>query len=558
MIIDNLIVNSLVKEFSEKINDSKIQRIYQNQLNVFILETYNKGNTSKIVISLNPETYRVCITNNVYENKKISSPFLIQLKKYLESGKIISINQINYDRIIKFVIETVNDVRDKIELYLIVEITGKYSNLILTDTNNTVLGSFRYIDQEKNDERQIILDKPYVPITNKYNKLDLSKLNQEIFNDIFLKNQDKNIKKNLLNNFSYLSGNTCDYLIKKSNNNDGILDLNILFRNLEEFYKNLNSNNIYLEIENDSLFIEYGSKIPNICQKIENNFYATEKNKNISNIKNSLLRVASKFLNKVKDRIKSIDIFLNETNEELFKQYGDLIFSNLYYFPEKTKFIEVENYYDDNKIIKIELDDEKTLSENAQIFLKKYSKLKNTREAHNKNLNLLNFELSFLEDIIFNIESAESIDDLKDIEVELQEENYLVSKIKEKNKKKKELKKSDLLCFTYKDVDILVGKNNTQNEFLTNKYAAPNDIWLHARLIPGSHVIIRTENENKKISDDILLYAGKLAAKYSKAKYSSNVCVIYTKIKNIKKPPASKAGYVTYSNEKAIYVTPEI
>lgn len=558
MIIDNLIVNSLIKEFTEKVNDSKIQRIYQNQLNVFILETYNKGNTSKIVISLNPETYRVCITNNVYENKKISSPFLIQLKKYLESGKIISINQINYDRIIKFVIETVNDVRDKIELYLIVEITGKYSNLILTDTNNTVLGSFRYIDQEKNDERQIILDKPYVPITNKYNKLDLSNLNQEIFNDIFLKNQDKNIKKVLLNNFCYLSGNTCDYLIKKSNNNDGILDLNILFKNLEEFYNNLNSNNIYLEIENDSLLIKYGNKIPTICEKIENNFYATEKNKNISNIKNSLLRVASKFLNKVKDRIKSIDIFLNETNEELFKQYGDLIFSNLYHFPEKTKFIEVENYYDDNKIIKIELDEEKTLSENAQIYLKKYSKLKNTREAHNKNLNLLNFELSFLEDIIFNIESAESIDDLKDIEVELQEENYLVSKIKEKNKKKKELKKSDLLCFTYKDVDILVGKNNTQNEFLTNKYAAPNDIWLHARLIPGSHVIIRTENENKKISDDILLYAGKLAAKYSKAKYSSNVCVIYTKIKNIKKPPASKAGYVTYSNEKAIYVTPEI
>ncbi|MFN4151999.1 MAG: NFACT family protein, partial [Candidatus Sericytochromatia bacterium] len=184
MIIDNIITNSLVKEFNNVVLNSKIQKIYQNDLNIFIIDLYSKSNTYKLVISLNPETYRVCLSENKYENKKITSPFLMQLKKYLESGRIISIKQINYDRIIKLEIESYNDIRDKIKLYLIIEITGKYSNLILTDTEYKILGSFRYIDQIKNDERQIILDKPYVPITNKYNKSNFENLSEKDFSKI--------------------------------------------------------------------------------------------------------------------------------------------------------------------------------------------------------------------------------------------------------------------------------------------------------------------------------------------------------------------------------------
>ncbi|MFN4150081.1 MAG: NFACT RNA binding domain-containing protein, partial [Candidatus Sericytochromatia bacterium] len=365
----------------------------------------------------------------------------------------------------------------------------------------------------------------------------------------------------LIENFSYISGSTAEFITGKNALLKGLeINENIkleTYSNLKNFYEKLYSDKIYLEKFDSKLEINYGDKIPEISKEVENHFFNLETNKNFNNNKNSLIKITTKFLNKAKEKIEHINKFLNDNEEELLKQYGDLIYSNLYNLPEKAEFIEVENYYKDNEIIRIDLNSEKTLSENAQYFLKRYAKLKGTREANNRMLASLEFEDSFLEDVLFNIDNAISVEDLKEIEQELQEENYITSKNKEKSKKKKELRKSDLLSFNYNDVDILVGKNNTQNEFLTMKYASPQDIWLHARLIPGSHVVIRTENGNKKVSDELISYAAKLAAKYSKAKYSSNVCVVYTKIKNIKKPSGSKAGYVTYSNEKAVYVTPD-
>jgi len=135
-------------------------------------------------------------------------------------------------------------------------------------------------------------------------------------------------------------------------------------------------------------------------------------------------------------------------------------------------------------------------------------------------------------------------------------EKFINKYIKHTQKKNK-IDKSNLISyFTVSGLEVLVGKNNMQNEFLTTKFSSNHDLWLHTRLIPGSHVVIRTENGQKKITDDDIIEAAKLAVKYSKAKYSSNVCVIYTKIKNIKKPPKSKPGLVIYSNEKAVYVTP--
>lgn len=569
MLIDNIVVNSLKKEFNSLAVNSKIEKIYQFEIDFFVIDIWNKKENFSLAISLNANTYRTCLTKNKYKNNKISSPFLIQLKKYFEYGYIVRVEQINFDRILLFEIESTNDIKDKVTYFLIVEMTGKYSNLILTDKDYKVLGSFRYIGEEKNEERQILLDKKYYPITNKQNKIKVTKNDYELFNELLSKNLDKKVKSFLTSNFLYLSSHTTEFIlqefsesiIKDLNNNQ----IKLVFSELIAFYENLEKDNIFIELvekDNKLLFdLNYGEKIPSISFDIDTYFYKKLLQTSFDRLKRELKTIVDKNLAKISDKINEFRINTKDLPEaDKYKQYGELIFSNLYQLPENTNQVILENYYDDNNLLTIELDENITVSENAQKLLKKYTKLKSTYEHNLKLIENLELELSYFENVSLFLDNSEKIEDLKEIEQELALEKYISKKGEvQRSKTKEQLVKESLLNFTTSDgFEILIGKNNVQNEFLTTKFANVNDLWFHARLIPGSHVILKTDNGKKTVTQKALTEAAMLAAKYSKARYSSNVCIIYTKIKYVKKPPQTKPGFVTYSKERAIYVTPDI
>lgn len=563
MIVDNLIVNAFSKELIKYIKGGKVERVAQISKDCFLFNIWNKK-LFKIVVSLNPETYRMSFTDKNYKVNNQGSTFFVHLKKAIESGTILDIEQINFDRIINFKIESFDNVRDKVTFNLIIELTGKYSNMILLDQNNIVLGTHKIVDESQSEERQILLSERYAPITNKDNKINLTELDYQTYDDLITNNK-LNLKNFLVKKFLGISNHTASILLKRADITNVSTFKNNLFNTLKDFSKKQEENNINLEFfikkENNRIIdidFDFSETETTDISKIVDKYYQDRESSNEFNaLQNNLKKIVDKALLKARDKKSILEDNINKSEKfESFKELGDLIFSNLHNLPEKATSIEVENYYDNNEKITIELDENKTVSENAQLFFKKYNKLKNGIEKSLELIVDVENEVSYLEEVNLFLENSESIEDLKEIEEELITEKYINKYVKTAIKKHK-MDKSHLMSFaTESGLEVLVGKNNTQNDFLTTKFASNNDIWLHTRLIPGSHVVIRTENGQKKVSDNDITEAAKLAAKYSKAKFSSNVCVIYTKIKNIKKPPKSKPGLVIYNSEKAVYVTP--
>lgn len=564
MIIDNLIVNALTKEFCKKLIGSRISKVNQIDSYNFLFETWDKK-SKDLIVSLHPNSYRACITYNKYTYLKTPTPFLSQLKKFLEGSYILEIEQLNFDRIIKIKFEGIDSVKDKFIFFVFLELTGKYSNLILTDEKELVLCAYKYVDERRNEERQILLEKPYCPITNKFEKISPQSVNSEKYNEIFESKKNSKINKFLTENFLGLSTHTCNLILEDSLKDKYIKDLNeqektLLFKIITNFYLALKNNDLFIEfIEKDNKLDFYIINEENyeISEIIENYFYTLDQKNRLHVLKTELNIIVDRNIVRITKKLADNELKLKEAgNADIYREYSDLIYSNLYSLPEKASSIELENYYDNNNLITIELDNNLTITDNAKKFLKKYNKLKNTLIAIN-NINKENQqELDYFENVSIFIENAETPADLKEIKQELENEKYIAKKVELKNKKFKP-EKPNFLTFTTDDgFEVLVGKNNTQNDFLTTKFASVNDFWFHTRLIPGSHVILRTENGQKKVTQDAIIFASKLAAKYSKAKNSSNVCIIYTKIKNVKKIPHAKIGLVNYVNEKAIFVTP--
>lgn len=564
MIIDNLIVNALTKEFCKKLIGSRISKVNQIDSYNFLFETWDKK-SKDLIVSLHPNSYRACITYNKYAYLRTPTPFLSQLKKFLEGSYILEIEQLNFDRIIKIKFEGIDSVKDKFIFFVFLELTGKYSNLILTDEKELVLCAYKYVDERRNEERQILLEKPYCPITNKFEKISPQSITLEKYNEIFESKKNSKINKFLTENFLGLSTHTCNLILEDSLKDKYIRDLNeqektLLFKIITNFYLALKNNDLFIEFteKNNKLdFYIINEENYEISEIIEDYFYTLDQKNRLHVLKTELNIIVDRNIVRITKKLTDNELKLKEAgNADIYREYSDLIYSNLYSLPEKASSIELENYYDNNNLITIELDNDLTITDNAKKFLKKYNKLKNTLIAIN-NINKENQqELDYFENVSIFIENAETPADLKEIKQELENEKYIAKKVELKNKKFKP-EKPNFLTFTTDDgFEVLVGKNNTQNDFLTTKFASVNDFWFHTRLIPGSHVILRTENGQKKVTQEAIIFASKLAAKYSKAKNSSNVCIIYTKIKNVKKIPHAKIGLVNYVNEKAIFVTP--
>ena len=284
-------------------------------------------------------------------------------------------------------------------------------------------------------------------------------------------------------------------------------------------------------------------------------FYTTKDIKERIHQKSSDLRKSisiklDRLYNKLK---KQQEELTNSENAEIYKLKGELITSYIYMIEKGMEEIEVSNFYDpDYKNIKISLNKNLTPSENAQKYFKKYNKMKTAKKELTSQIKISEEEINYLENIILSIEHCENLDELKDIRDELSKVGYLKSSSKNKKEMKSTTKPMEFISSD--GFKIFVGKNNKQNDNLTLKVASNDDIWLHTKNIPGSHVIIKTEGKN--VSETAIFEGAMLAGYFSKSKMSSQVPVDYTKRKNVKKPNGAKPGMVIYETNSTIYVTP--
>ncbi|MGG7077687.1 Rqc2 family fibronectin-binding protein [Clostridium sardiniense] len=567
MALDGIFLNSLLTNLKESIIDSKIDKINQPEKDEIILQLRKYRTNIKLLISASSQFSRLHITNTQKENPLQAPLYLMVLRKYLVGGLITDITQKDGDRVTTIHVSSRDELGFDSKYLLIIEIMGRHSNITLVrERDLKVMESIKHITPDINTYRVLYPGVTYVypPKSNKLNPFNFSK--EEFINALETCSYDVN-EDFFFKNFTGVSKVLSKELyFNLSNYNYSVKDTERLYKfvtNLFNNIKNYPSFNIY--VDNNGIFKDFHAlnflslkdnfnainySDPSVM--LDEFYYKKDKQERLHNRSQDLQKLIHTNIERCNKKKRILDDTLEDCkSKEDFKMKGDLLTSFIYSFKKGDKSVILQNFYDENSPdIEIKLNPNKTPSENVQIYYKKYNKLKKAEEEAHIQLEKNDDELKYLNSVLTNIINADSYDEIEEIKNELMETGYL--KFKKSSKKKKS--KSKPLHFVSSDgVDIYVGKNNLQNDYLSLKFANKNFMWMHTKDIPGSHVIICSND----VPDKTLEEASVLAAFYSKAKTSSKVPVDYTLVKNLKKPNGAKPGMVIYHTNYTMYTEPK-
>ena len=586
MAFDGIVTKSIVKELKNIIG-YKIDKVYEPEKNTVTLGLYGKSLNLMLLMCISSTNYRIHLTTQKQKNPPTAPNFCMLLRKYLIGLKIKNIYTVDLERIVFIDLENNENPNKPICRKLIIELMGKHSNIILTDSNNIIIDSLRHTSTLENSNRDIYPTARYsFPESNKYSFLELSdfddfycKLEPKLIeyiaeNSLNIENLDISnfrIDKLISNTFNGISLSFVQNVLQNLNIKDISKDnLNLIFSKINEIlstssldiFQTENVKDYFLYTTNNLSENQF-----NLNYKLDNFYYEKESSELFRNYRNSILHLILATMKKYEKRLENIDNKLLEcSNMDKFMLYGELITSNLYQIPNRNlDSIDVENYYDNNNIITIPLNKKYLPSYNAKRYFKKYNKLKNALTIVNVQKEETIRDIDYIESVIYELDNGKTIEDIEAIYDEISENSLFSDKLKTKskktsakNKKAKPMTKNKLTSFNplkyiIDGYTVLVGRNNKENDYLTCKFANKNDIWFHTKDIHGSHVILKA-NPNETIPDDILFEVAKLAAQHSKAKNSSHVPVDFCKVSFVKKPSGSKPGYVIYSNNRTLYV----
>lgn len=549
MTFDGLFTHAMIHELNQTLQNGRVTKISQPYPNEVILTIRANRTNYPVLLSANPRYARFQITQIPYTNPAVPTNFTMMLRKYLEGAKLLEIKQLDNDRVVYFEFLTRNELGDKLPLLLSAEIMGRYSNVILINqSTNKIIDTIKHVGMDQNRYRTLLpgatyrqpptqnKENPFEQESNTFEKLIQKYPNREVLADSLLK-QYQGISRD----------NALALADKLHTSNNYIQAFNDFLAMTEDPIPTMNGNSfsIFTDNPNDKKFTTLSEML--------DVFYHTKANRDrVQQQGGQLLHVIRKNLQRNKKKLKKLSNELKATeNADEYRIKGEVLTTYLYQIKRGMTKITLPNFYDNNKEITISLSNQLSPSQNAQKYFKKYQKLKNAVTFVNEQIELTKKEVAYLEEIQTQIELATPAD-LNDIKTELQQEGYIKKK-QQKSKHSSRVKINKPESFIASDgTEILVGKNNLQNEKLTLHTAKKTDIWLHAKNIPGSHVIIKSNNP----SDETLFEAAMLAAYFSKFRSSANVPIDYVQIKNIRKPNGSKPGFVIYEGQKTLTVTP--
>ena len=574
MAFDGIVTKKIVDEL-QNIQDYKVDKIYQPDKNTVILGLYGNYTNVSILACISSNNYRIHLTTNLVKNPTIAPNFCMLLRKHILGYKIKDIYTKSLERIVFIELENLENPDKPIYKTLVIELMGKHSNIILLDENRIIIDALRHTSVEENAQRDIYpTSRYYEPISNKHNLLEINNF-EEFFNLLKL-DEDSNIEDSIVNTFngiglSNLKALTMD--IKSKNEYTSQKNVaHIIYNSILEI---LNSKNLSIKTTSQKNDSPNDYCLVSSCEKnsyslnfaIDDFYFSKENNEIFKNFRNMLLNIILSTLKKYEKRLQNIDEKLEECKSmDKYKLYGELLTANLYRIPGyNTDSISLENYYNNNELIKIPLDKKYSPQYNAKRYYKKYSKLKNALEIVSTQKSETINEIKYIESTIYELETCKDISDVQEIYDEISENEIFKNSFSKKNIFKKKSSKKPKKMTTNKFVSfnplkfnidgytIYVGRNNKENDYLTNKFANKNDIWFHTKEIHGSHVILKA-NPNEQVPENIIYEAAKLAANHSKAKSSSNIPVDYCLVQYVKKVPGNKPGLVIYRNNKTIYV----
>lgn len=577
MALDALAIHCLTKELSAAAVGNRIDKIHQPERDEIVLHLRGFTGAHKLVLSASPSHPRVHFTKETKENPKTPPMFCMLLRKHLSGGKITAVRQIDFERILAFDIESYDELGDLTTKHLIAELMGRHSNLILTDHQERIIDCIKHVDLTISSVRQVLPGMTYTAPPPQ-NKIELSCLQPGQFHlsplpgvrpDKLLMNTISGIspltaREIVYNAFGRMDGQT-DRLTESereqlersavqyaenlraekfrpcliTDNSGKILDFSAIEIRQYEGLATVT----YFDQLSDVLFAFYNGRDKTARMK--------QKSADLVKLLNNHLERAAKKLAIQKKTIADAE------KKEQYKIYGDLLTANLYRIKEDTRSIDLENYYEpDCPIVHISLNPQFSPAQNAQRYYKRYTKAKTAEIEVAKQIKSNLADIEYLESTLAAVETAATEADLNAIRTELAEQGYLKRKTIVKKKQQQSVSKP--MHYVSSDgFDIYVGKNNTQNDYLTLRFANSSDLWFHTKNIHGSHTVIKL-GLDKEVPKQTILEAAQLAAYYSKGRDSSQVPVDYTQIKNVKKPNGAKPGMVIYDSYNTIYVTPKL
>ena len=576
MSYDGFVTHSVVHELNGKILGGKIDKIYQPESDEIIISVRTFDGNYRLLLSASASNARVHLTTSKRENPMTPPMLCMLMRKHLLGGKIIGIEQVDFDRIIKIDIECYNELGDLGVKSIISEIMGRHSNIIFIDENNKILDSAKHVDFTVSAVRQILPGFVYQlpPKQEKMSPKEFSLL--DFINDFTKEDKDILLDKLLLGKIIVLRPLIEREIVYRFSNHTKIAKREIndykFAATVDLFLKDIVSDKYSpcLVLEKDTGKPMYFSCVEltqyenvaeiNILDSISeiiDKYYLTRASQERMKQKSAnILKLVHNNIDRcTKKLVMHRENLEKAKNRDKYKICGDLLTANMYRVKFGMDEVCVENYYDNNSELKIKLDPNISPSQNAQKYYKKYNKAKVTEKYAEEQIVGAEEELEYLETVQESILKAESPRDLSEIKEELAEQGYISNTA---SKKKKKTQKSMPMKFISSDgYEILVGRNNKQNDEVTIRMSYSTDIWLHTKNIPGSHTLIRT-NGSGEVPDSTILEAAQLAAYYSKAKNSAQVPVDYTQIKNVKKPNGAKPGFVIYEKNNTVYVTPKL
>ena len=587
MAFDGIVTKAVVSELNTCLINGKINKIFEPNKNEILLGVYSSGKNYCLNVSIDSVNYRINLTTNSKPNPQNVLNFCMVLRKHLTGGTIKRIYSNGLERIVFIDIDVYNELNDLITKTLVVELMGKHSNIILLNSEHTVIDSLRHLNKFDNSNRDIFPGSKYLNIESAKKDFLAVKTFDEFYRDVSI--DSENLPSTLSKVYNGFGKKNVSYLLETLN-----IPTSVSTNNLKEVYSYLKD--LFANMPDNVVLKEYSSvKKDYFAYKSTNdglavNFYlddfytSKEQSEQFKQYRDTVLKLVLNHVGKIKERISTIDLKIADcTNAEKYRLYGELITSNLYRIPDYPQSeVTLENYYDNNNLITIPLDEKFSPSKNAKNFFKKYRKLQNTIAIVEKQKELSETELSYLESIVYELEEVSTIEDIDNIYSEIcdnlifgKNANTVNNHVYNKQSKitnSKSSKQSNASNMPEKrNIDgytVYIGKNNKQNDYLTCRLAQNSDIWFHTKDIHGSHVVLKTDSlhsssENSSASctfnipDSVLYKCASIAAYYSKARMSQNVPVDYTLIKYVKKPNGAKPGMVIYTNNKTIYANPQ-
>ncbi|UPM53084.1 Rqc2 family fibronectin-binding protein [Gottfriedia acidiceleris] len=557
MSFDGLFTGAMTNEVASKLTTGRISKIVQPSNYEVLLTVRANGANYKLILSAHPSYARFHFTNQNYDTPSEPSMFTMLLRKHLNGGIIESITQLEHERIVTIKVRSRNEIGDEQYRTLIIELMGRHSNILLIDEEKQIiLDSIKHVPMAVNRHRIVQPGATYISPPNQEKHDPFHVTSKEEFNQMITQS-DQSPSEAIVQHFSGISP---------------LLANEIVYNGKEDVYNSFKTimNEIQLKKFTPSLFRLESRELfyfinlshlqgeqtifDSLSELLDVYYFGKAERDRVKQQSGDLEKLLQNELTKNKKKIKKLHKSLEDTDKaDKIQLQGELLTANMFAVQKGMKEIEVINYYDENgATVVIPLSPLKTPSENAQAYFTKYTKLKNSVAHIEEQIKLTKEENDYLETVIQQIESA-SPRDLEEIREELVETGYI------KKKKSKKAQKSNKQKVTLDEYisttgePLLVGKNNKQNDYLTNKLASRDELWFHTKDIPGSHVVIRAKDP----SETAIKEAAIIAAYFSKARQSSSVPVDYTEIRHVKKPNGSKPGFVIYEQNNTVYVTPD-